>query len=384
MPIFDGPNKTITLDPPTAGILLVSVQPDLYSAWKNWMRMGDNGKFLPAFRAAGGDDLTPGVQAGAYFFLRNDLGWRIISSDEDQTINYSGNLIGNDSSLPLILATPGRSVLHLGLQPVTQRVDEIITSQETASYNGTIWIDPLGPVSGTAYPAGTASTPVNNWTDADAIADLIGVENFRLRHLLVMPVDEVLNGYTISGDNPVNSQLHFQGGQCTGLSLTNLSFGGMMGEGFFTASQCITGALMNVDCGLFECTLNGPITLDANPSGTADISFMNCVSGFPGSSGLVIDCNGTTADIQFRNWSGGVTITNFTNPTSNMSLDSSQGTINLDPSCTAGLILVRGIGILNDNSGPGCTVVRDGLVEPRRIEMTLDHARAANQQTKEQ
>jgi len=91
----------------------------------------DNSKFMAAFRTIGGDELTPGVDAGPYFFLQNGTlvdtipqgSWRIISTDEDQTINYQGNLVAEESDEEIIIVTPGRSVLHLGLQPITQRVD---------------------------------------------------------------------------------------------------------------------------------------------------------------------------------------------------------------------------------------------------------------------
>lgn len=117
---FDGPNTTITLPAPTGGILEQAVI-DIYSDWKRWAAIGDNSKFLPAFaQSEGGTDLLPGLQSGSYFFLRNDFNWRIISTDEDQEVRYEGNLIPFDVTLPIISATPGRTVLHLGLQPITQ------------------------------------------------------------------------------------------------------------------------------------------------------------------------------------------------------------------------------------------------------------------------
>ena len=127
MSSFDGANKVITLDAPTSGILEVDVQTDLYSEWKVWVQQSDNSKFLPAFsNSVGGDPLGGGLNAGAYFFLNNDLGWRIISTDEDQEVRYFGNLVPNDVSLPIVNATPGRTVLHLGLQPITQGIVEVL------------------------------------------------------------------------------------------------------------------------------------------------------------------------------------------------------------------------------------------------------------------
>lgn len=131
MPTFDGENKIITLDTPTDGVLNVDVA-DLYSFWKQWAQAndGDELKWLPAFRTIGGDPLGGGLSAGAYFFLQNQAGydWRIISSDDDQTIYYTGNLVAEDPNEELINPTPGRTVLHLGLQPVTQIVTVLSTT----------------------------------------------------------------------------------------------------------------------------------------------------------------------------------------------------------------------------------------------------------------
>jgi hypothetical protein len=123
---FDGPNTTITLPAPTGGILNIRAI-DIYSDWKRWAALGDNSKFLPAFaQSEGGTALIPGLDTGSYFFLRNDFNWRIITTDEDQTANYEGSLIPFDITLPIIVPTPGRTVLHLGLQPITQGVQALL------------------------------------------------------------------------------------------------------------------------------------------------------------------------------------------------------------------------------------------------------------------
>jgi len=149
----------------------------------------DNSKFMAAFRTIGGDELTPGVDAGPYFFLQNGTladvipqgSWRIISTDEDQTINYQGNLVAEEADEEIIIVTPGRSVLHLGLQPITQRVDEILTIGQVSEYDGRVWIDTINGTGGTVYPVGTPSTPVFTLTDALIIAANLNFERYMLR-----------------------------------------------------------------------------------------------------------------------------------------------------------------------------------------------------------
>ena len=131
---FDGDTLTITLGTPTDGVLNLDVQDDLYSDWKEWMVTSDNIKYPPAFRTVGGDSLTTNVDAGAYYFLRNDYGWRIKPSEYDQTIYVIGNLVAQDSALPLAVPTTGGyTVLMLGLQAVTQGIDNLCDTVFTDS-----------------------------------------------------------------------------------------------------------------------------------------------------------------------------------------------------------------------------------------------------------
>jgi len=269
---------------------------------------------------------------------------------------YAVNLSGANSNLADVTNLNSVSLRTANSAGLT--FSEQINQQ---SFNGHVWVDTTEGLSGTQFPRGTPSDPVNNWADADIIADGLKLESFKLRNTLVMPVGENLDGYTIEGTNTVGSQISFQGGQMHQLDLINLSFGGLMGEGFFIANRCMVGILIDFEGALNECVLNGDITLDATPLASNDILFINCASGIPGDDRFDLDCNGTTSNIQFRNFSGGVGISNFT-AGNKISVDFNQGKIVIDASCTAGTILVRGIAEIVDNSGPGCTVLTTGTV----------------------
>jgi hypothetical protein len=120
---FDGQAKLIV---PIVGTTQIDAK-DLYSQWKEWVMLGDNSKWDIAFDVLGGDDLSPGVTAGSYFFLRNDLGWRIKPAEEDATVYIYGNLVPKDSNYPIFIPTTGSfSVLYLGLQPITQSVESLL------------------------------------------------------------------------------------------------------------------------------------------------------------------------------------------------------------------------------------------------------------------
>lgn len=133
MPTFDGTNLLITLDP---GVTLVDVEADLYSPWKAWVKTGDNAKYLLAFRAIGGDPLTPGINAGSYFFIQNQNGWRIKPPEENITIYITGNLAPQDSSIGVVIPTSGAyTAAIIGLQPITQSVATLLEMQQQSIAN---------------------------------------------------------------------------------------------------------------------------------------------------------------------------------------------------------------------------------------------------------
>ena len=90
---FDGDNLEINIP---AGLgQSIDVQVDLYSDWKEWVKMTGH-LYLPAFETTAGDDLGGGTVISPYFFIRNDLGWRLKSNASDSTVRFEGNLFPRD------------------------------------------------------------------------------------------------------------------------------------------------------------------------------------------------------------------------------------------------------------------------------------------------
>lgn len=90
--VFDGPNRTIRVG---ANTTTVDIRNDIYSAWKEWMLVRDNAKYLPAMRTIGGDPIGGGVFAGDLYFLIND--WTLVL---DHNINFVGALFSDDFPSP--------------------------------------------------------------------------------------------------------------------------------------------------------------------------------------------------------------------------------------------------------------------------------------------
>lgn len=108
---FDGDALTITIgyDGPQTAI----TAQDIYSRWKDWTLLGDNLKYLPAFAASvGGNPLGGGLFLSGYFFLRNDLGWRIIPAQQNHELQIGGDLYPQDPDDDFV-TSPGGGVTVL-------------------------------------------------------------------------------------------------------------------------------------------------------------------------------------------------------------------------------------------------------------------------------
>lgn len=134
---FDGVEKKIYLSP---NVTSFSVKDDIYSAWKEWVRIRDNAKYLPALRTIGGDPVGGGQYAGDIYFLIND--WQIVV---DHTVKVTGILYHDNPSLDPYVVLPGGGV--------TSTVSNLALAYNTSGGAATaadIW----------AYPSRTITTVI--------------------------------------------------------------------------------------------------------------------------------------------------------------------------------------------------------------------------------
>ena len=99
---------------------------DVYSAWKNWLLLDDNLKFLQAFRTVGGDPTVSGQSAPVYYFLTND--WKIVIDGINVVFAY--NLYTDDGSNPIVAlngATASLNNSDVGI--VQSNAGEVVTFQ---------------------------------------------------------------------------------------------------------------------------------------------------------------------------------------------------------------------------------------------------------------
>lgn len=98
---FDGVNRKIIVSPYVDSI---DVKSNIYSDWKEWLRLYDNSKFLPAIRTIGGDPVGGGLFAGDIYFLIN--GWKV---EVASNLSVNGILYDDSGGSPYTIL-PGGSV----------------------------------------------------------------------------------------------------------------------------------------------------------------------------------------------------------------------------------------------------------------------------------
>lgn len=355
---FDGINLLIILDDTD---LIVDVEQDLYSAWKNWQLLSDNLKYPPAFRSVGGDPLTPGIDLGATFFLNNEDGWRIKPDESDQTYLVTGNLAPENSLLPLTTPTDGGfTVLINGLQPVTQNVDLLLEQQQNAAYEGAVHINTISGSPGTTFPIGTKSNPVSNLADATTILAERGFSAIGLTGVITLV--SAFPFFKIFGESGVTN-IDVNGQDVGGTLFERLGiFGDFSGTSQFNPTalyQCtVTAPITDFVGNMGECLIGANISLQAGQTNLA-----RCVSNVPGSMFPVIDFQGNVSDLSNRGYVGGVSLTNVTSASSDISCDLDGARLTLDSTITAGNFVVGGVGTLTDNSTNVTSLSKNGFVD---------------------
>lgn len=269
---------------------------------------------------------------------------------------YAVNLVGANSNVGDVVNVNQVSVRSANSAGLT--FSEEINAQ--SFLNASVYIDTINGMPGTGFPRGTPTSQVSNYTDAKAIAEFRGFDSFVVTHTLTFSAGDNTEQTFWQGKSPVLAALVFSGNSSLNSEFQNLAVSGQM-NGFCALRDCRISDLTDFWGTARDCLLQGSIVLD--PATIGPIVFAGCTSG----GNPVLDVNGADVDVQIRNYTGGLSVRNFSQGR-NMSIDVISGTIELEASCSDGIVVVRGVARLIDNSGPGCTVVRDGFLEPKHVD----------------
>jgi hypothetical protein len=230
-----------------------------------------------------------------------------------------------------------------------------------ASFGGGVTIDIIRGVPGTEFPIGTQEEPVDNLVDAITIANERGFFRLYINESMSIDAGTTITEFEVVGRSSVNTFIYIDPAAiCEKITISSCTISGTL-DGGSTIDECIVGNLAFVNGHIHSSELQGTIILD----GDEDAIFINCVQA--GTTTPIIDMGGGGQNLSVTEYTGRLIIKNLTNPGNTAGLGVSAGNIILDSSITAGVIIVSGVGVLNDNSTSVTVLNTDGLMSKETI-----------------
>jgi hypothetical protein len=323
---------------------------------------------LHLLNAAGKEDLGGGVKVGITVTLQNaKIAFEARAGPSYTQCNISGgNLVSVDTLGASISPIEPTAFTQVVLANSSSATLSEQTTIQYASYNARVTIDTGSSYTGTDYPVGTPQQPVNNITDALAIAAERG---FTTLHFL--------SDFTF-GPTTLIADMIFLGTGMQGITLT-FQFGSICANCTVQSAK-VTGSVLGItymeDCWLNDYGGPSPIPSDAEiiiqnslltgflqlPANfTGSVKALDCWTGETiAADTAIFDYNNAACNILARGFSGAIKVTNMTVANATVSLDLASGEVELDSSITDGIITIRGTGTAVDNSTGG-TINTDGL-----------------------
>ena len=235
-------------------------------------------------------------------------------------------------------------------------------AQQLAAYAGWIHYN-LGGASGTDYPQGTPTSPIDNLADVNTVSFNTNID----RMLASGPVtgDGDIAGLYVEAQRPFEA-FALISGFTSGIGQPGMvKYFRMIGDAqseYFQATECILHDLSNLSITAWRCGLRG------NLACVTDADFVDCYQD-DGDGPTVVSGDGSMP-ITFRRWTGDLTLATITG-TDVVNIDMVGGHITIAASCTGGTIVLRGIGTFTDSSA-GAAVDTTGLIDPTDVASILE------------
>lgn len=342
----------------------LDVQIDLYGDMKeDWLNDPSFRQYFPPIRVVGGDPLPGSKTLGDTYFLRSD--WKIEPYDADQRLTVEGNLYSEDGTSPFIKPSGGTYAVQIE-RSVSNIVDSTIAQLpeiQFSSYQDVVTINVAAGSAGIDYPHGTRQHPVNNLADAITIANSLGLTTLYIQESLTITTGEVLNDFTIIGENALQTYLQIdEGATITSCEIRNCTLNGYL-DGSVIIRQCYIRELYYVSGFIWECIIDHFISID---NGATECYVLNSSGGQPNliNKWPAIHVN-SGALCTLDKYSGILYVKDKTG-TETMHIHITSGEVNIENTCTAGEIHIAGVGELINNSG-GSTVMSSGYLQPSLV-----------------
>lgn len=285
-----------------------------------------------------------------------------------QCTTSGGNLVAadeNGSTIPAILPTAFTQVI---LQTSSSATIQELADIQFASYNNGVTIDIDNNTgrnaSGTTFPTGTGRQPCDNWTDALAIADSLGLFTFYVVGGAAIPLLLDFTDKEFVGQSRTRTTLIVQDGSL----LDRCVFTEATVSGAFTAgnlvelNECEIEDLSNIAGAVYDCGMEGVNSLTTNLK-TEFVRAYSEVAG--GSATNILDIN--NAELFIRDYQGGIELRNK-GGTAPVSIDISSGQVVVNDNCSAGTITLRGLAKwTNESTYAGGTTILNEMMSNQSI-----------------
>lgn len=246
-----------------------------------------------------------------------------------------------------------------------------LNSLQAASFGGAVAFKPSSSFSGTTFPVGTRSFPVNNAADLKTILEERGLNKVSVMESLTINSGTDFSGLAVTflGDNPAAVTVTID----PSANVTNCQFTEMNVQGTLDGNnifrQCSIQDISYVNGFIHQCALFGTVTL-----GGGQLLLMDCYSGIPGGAAGAypkINMSGATqASLGVRNFSGGLGIIDGSNALDVASIDMASGRVIFENTITAGQYWIRGVAQVEDSSA-GATIydytISEDITELRKL-----------------
>lgn len=304
-------------------------------------------------------------------------GWRLKFADRaGPTVELvtvtGGNLVGQDAlgaeQFPIAPAAFTSAT-------IAQATTGALLGSVAPEFQGGVWVDGVNGESGTTFPIGTPSRPVNNFADAKTIANSVGLRVFKVIGDTTCSAPDLSGGFRFeAGGADVNVTL--TSCDVTGAQFDRLRLAGTLTGGNWDAERChLAAGLAGVRGTYDRCELGGEVIL------SGDAVFVDSYSGVAGLGHAGVDANNITPiDVQFRRYTGGLGLHKFVTGAV-VSIDLLPGILDIESDVTGGIFKVRGLGEPIVMSGTVDTLDADGFHSLSDIRQILVNRRETNPAT---
>lgn len=230
--------------------------------------------------------------------------------------------------------------------------------------DGAVHIDMDSSFSGTNFPVGTMLQPVNNLTDARAIADALGLKSYHFHGTITVTTNH--DYWTFVGSSSILTDIVIM----TGVSSTEINFKNCTVTGVMNGSNqqyqtCYITNLSGVRGLMLDCAVDQNLQLVSGSTTMAqNLTLVNNVD---------IDINGAGTIFQALMSAGDGTISNAGNGAFVQVCLISMNKLTLAPSNVAGAIFnVGGIGTLVNNSTGSTIIDNTKVIPPQSTHTQID------------